>query len=176
LAARLKAGDDLAFQELVTAETDRLRRSAERIVQCRETAAEIVQEVFYRMWKGREELTLHGPLGHYLIRAVRNRALDHLKRLRVESRWQVQTEQEVTLWLDRSGEETSDLSETLAEVEAALETLPERRRAILLLRLREGLSYEEIARRLGISIKTVENQIGRGLKTLRTVLHVSSDS
>jgi RNA polymerase sigma-70 factor (ECF subfamily) len=64
----------------------------------------------------------------------------------------------------------------LAEVEAALETLPERRRAILLLRLREGLSYEEIARRLGISIKTVENQIGRGLKTLRTVLQVSPDS
>ena len=52
----------------------------------------------------------------------------------------------------------------------AVAALPPKRREAILLRWRDGLSHREIARALGVSVKTVENQIGRGLKTLREAL------
>jgi RNA polymerase sigma-70 factor (ECF subfamily) len=107
---------------------------------------------------------------------VRNRALDHLKRRRIESRWLEQELIEVE-WAhtQRLADRTDGvvIEEWGAAVREALQRLPERRRQAVLLRWRDGLSYEEIARSLHVSVKTVENQIGRGLKTLREALRGS---
>jgi RNA polymerase sigma-70 factor (ECF subfamily) len=114
------------------------------------------------------------------MRAARNRALDHVKRRRVEAKWRAREEREQQQALE---EQVSDHHHGLHSggdqdwrllVERALARLPERRRQVLMLRWTEGLSYEQIAARLEISVKTVDNQIGRGLKTLRAELKRSA--
>ena len=61
-------------------------------------------------------------------------------------------------------------TERIARVQAAIEALPEERRKVFKLSRYEGLKYHEIAERLGISVKTVENQMGSALKTMRAEL------
>lgn len=170
---RLQDSDRTAFDEIVRNHDARLRAVAHRVVGCPDTAAEVVQDVFFRLWRDRNTIEIRDHLGGYLARAVRNRALDRQKRLRLEYRWLerevVETEQaeveRISGALTDSG--SHDRGGQLLQ---ALEQLPARRREIMLLRWRDGLSYAEIASRLGLSAKTVENQISRGLKTLREVL------
>jgi RNA polymerase sigma-70 factor (ECF subfamily) len=174
LIGRLRAGERAAFNEIAERHGCALRATARRVVKCPETAAEVVQEVLFRLWRDREALAIREHLGAYLSRAVRNRALDHLKRQRVESRWRER------MLLEATREHASRLTEASSEealdapwdgaVQRALERLPSKRRQAILLRWRDGLSYQEIAAALGVSAKTVENQIGRGLKSLRAAL------
>lgn len=170
---RLQDSDRTAFDEIVRSHDARLRAVAHRVVGCPDTAAEVVQDVFFRLWRDRSTIEIRDHLGGYLARAVRNRALDRQKRLRLEYRWlerevmeteQAEIERITGSLTDSAGHDRS------SQLMLALDQLPERRREIMLLRWREGLSYNEIASRLGLSVKTVENQISRGLKTLRALL------
>jgi RNA polymerase sigma-70 factor (ECF subfamily) len=173
-AERLRAGDGAAFDELAEQHGQRLRAVARHVVGCSETAAEVVQDVLFRLWKDRESLVIREHVGGYLARAVRNRALDQVKRQRVESRWREQelleVERDHVARLTHGAHDGSQVDGWDRAVREALDQLPARRREAVLLRWRDGLSYDEIARRLEISVKTVENQIGRALKTLRETL------
>lgn len=173
LLQRLQDSDRTAFDEIVRSHDTRLRAVAHRVVGCPDTAAEVVQDVFFRLWRDRETIEIRDHLGGYLARAVRNRALDRQKRLRLEYRW---LEREV---MERERAEVERIAGSVSDspnpdrgtqLMQALDQLPERRREIMLLRWRDGLSYAEIASRLDLSAKTVENQISRGLKTLRAML------
>ncbi len=170
---RLHDSDRTAFDEIVRIHDARLRAVAHRVVGCPDTAAEVVQDVFFRLWRDRDTIEIRDHLGGYLAKAVRNRALDRQKRLRLEYRWLerevVETEHAEVERISGSLSDSGSLDRG-SQLMQALDQLPERRREIMLLRWREGLSYAEIASRLGLSAKTVENQIGRGLKTLRAIL------
>lgn len=170
---RLQDSDRTAFDEIVRSHDARLRAVAHRVVGCPDTAAEVVQDVFFRLWRDRETIEIRDHLGGYLARAVRNRALDRQKRLRLEYRWLERELIEVErAEVERVAGSITDsaASDRSVLVAQALDQLPSRRREIMLLRWRDGLSYNEIASRLGLSAKTVENQISRGLKTLREAL------
>ncbi|MEO8450862.1 MAG: RNA polymerase sigma-70 factor [Gemmatimonadota bacterium] len=173
-AERLRAGDGAAFDELAEQHGQRLHAVARNVVGCSETAAEVVQDVLFRLWRDRESLIIREHVAGYLARAVRNRALDQVKRQRVESRWREQELREVERdQVERVSRGAHDGVPAEAwdhAIHEALDQLPARRREAVLLRWRDGLSYDEIARRLQISVKTVENQIGRGLKALRATL------
>jgi RNA polymerase sigma-70 factor (ECF subfamily) len=165
--ARLRSGDHRAFDELARDHRADLEAVARRVIRCSEIAADIVQDVLYRLWRDRERLVIEGPLHPYLRRAVRNRALDQVKRHRVESKWRARELIERTGAVSPAREDTGDWDQAIVK---ALGELPARRRQAILLRWCHDLSYQEIATRLGVSVKTIENQIGRGLKTLRIAL------
>ena len=76
-----------SFDAIALEHGDRLRAVARRVVGCDETAAELVQDGLFRVWRDRASITIREHLGGYLARAVRNRALDHIKRRRLEARW-----------------------------------------------------------------------------------------
>jgi RNA polymerase sigma-70 factor (ECF subfamily) len=163
-----------ALAALAREHSARLRSIAERVLGCRETAAEVVQDVFLRLWQNRASVSIKGSVGGYLARAVKNRALDLAKRRRIESRWLERETADVqhaecdrVLAEARPGDGPDDRARRLG---LALERLPARQREVMLLRWRDDLAYAEIARRLGVSAKTVENQVGRGLKALRATL------
>jgi len=102
----------------------------------------------------------------YLFAAVRNRCLNAVK---AGARIRVLNEEVDDLTVD--DERTEDEhTERIARVQAAIEALPEERRKVFKLSRYEGLKYHEIAERLGISVKTVENQMGSALKTMRAEL------
>jgi len=167
VVARLRSGDHHAFDELAREHRADLEAVARRVIRCSEIAADIVQDVLYRLWRDRERLMIEGPLRPYLRRAVRNRALDQVKRHRVESKWRERELVEQADALSPARDDGPDWDQAIVQ---ALGELPAKRRQAILLRWAHDLSYQEIATRLGVSVKTIENQIGRGLKTLRAAL------
>jgi len=159
---RIRAGDMTAFESLYRTYWQRLYTFAFRYVGSKEEAEDVAQEVFYRIWRGRERWVPAGAVRGYLYLSVRNAARDRLARAAVAQRWrlcQVGTTTEI--------QPDVAAAELTASVEHALADLPPKRSAVCKLRLIDGLSYAQIADRLGISEKTVETQLARGLKFLR---------
>ncbi|OLD86233.1 MAG: hypothetical protein AUG85_10905 [Gemmatimonadetes bacterium 13_1_20CM_4_66_11] len=153
-----------AFEALYRRYWERLYAFAFRYLRSQQDAEDAVQEVFFRIWRGRADWVPAGAVRNYLYLAVRNAALDRLQRAAVARRRRVGTAQLVTVADIQPDLEAAELA---AAVERALADLPPKRSAVCRLRLIDGLSYAEIAHRLAISEKTVETQLARGLKFLR---------
>lgn len=163
---RIRAGDVNAFESLYRAWWQPLYAFAFRYVQTKEEAEEVVQDVFARIWRGRENWRPPGAVRNYLYLAVRNSALDRLRRSDVARRWRAG--EAATGRVEAPDiEQQIESSDLMAGIERALGELPSRRRAVCILRFIDGLSYAQIADRLGIAEKTVETQISRSLKFLR---------
>ena len=163
-ADRIRAGHMGAFEALYRMYWERLYAFAFRYLRSQQDAEDAVQEVFFRIWRGRADWVPAGAVRNYLYLAVRNAALDRLQRAAVARRRRVGTAQLVTVADIQPDLEAAELA---AAVERALADLPPKRSAVCRLRLIDGLSYAEIAHRLAISEKTVETQLARGLKFLR---------
>jgi RNA polymerase sigma-70 factor (ECF subfamily) len=170
LLARVSGGDRLAFDELVVSYLETLLDYAFYLVGTRESAEDISQEVFCWLWDNRLSLHVQTSLRSYLLTAVRHRAVDQLRRMRREMRGQIAYAREAAIaesGVHRTGSDEQVIKNDLAVIlRHAIEELPERRREILRLRWQQ-LSYAEIASILGISVKTVENQVTHAFETLR---------
>jgi RNA polymerase sigma-70 factor (ECF subfamily) len=168
LTARIRAGDASAFQTLFRTHYGELCSFVHTQVGSADIAEEIVQDVLLRVWHNRSRLDPQQSLRPYLYRAARNHAINHLKRRRLEEHWQ-----QLSATASPAATSTDDavrvheLSDAIGHAVAAL---PERCRLIFQMSRDQGLSYAEIAAVLGISVKTVETQMGRALKALRTSL------
>ena len=132
----------------------------------KDQAEDIVQELFSRLWQDREGLSIQTSVKSYLFAAVRNRCLNALA---VKKRMLPLDDGMEAVPAGEEPEE-NELSERMARVQAAIEALPTERRKVFRLSRNEGLKYHQIAERLEISVKTVENQMGKALKSLREEL------
>lgn len=168
LLERLRQGDEAAFDSIFREWYPSLVRSAESIVRSRAVAEEVVQDVMLELWRRRESLAKDSSPQAYLFQSTRNRALNHIRHERVEQK----SEPELIRQTEMSASAHSQLVEE--EIEAALKTavseLPDRCREVFELSRTHGLKYAEIATTLGISVKTVEAQMGKALRTLRVKL------
>jgi RNA polymerase sigma-70 factor (ECF subfamily) len=170
LLRRLRLGDERALELVFRAHYPAMVAVVRRIVFAPDVAEELVQDVFFKLWTKRESLAEIDALKTYLYRAARNTALNHLRRLKLE---QAHEEREAAKGEPSTIESTDDsatASEVTEAVHAAINRLPTRCREIFLMSREGGLTYGEIAAELGISIKTVETQMGRALKSLRLSL------
>lgn len=124
-------------------------------------AEDIVQQAFSDVWEKLAGGTPIQNLKAYMYQTVRNRSLTLIanRQAHCENEW---TEPE-----EQTEEERIIQSERDARLWTAIDHLPTERKKIFLLSKRDGLTYQEIAAELGISIKTVEHQISKALKTLR---------
>jgi RNA polymerase sigma-70 factor (ECF subfamily) len=166
---------DVAFRQLFDLHFAELYRFVYRYVQSVEAAKELVHEAFLRLWQQRDKVDLAGPTARsYLYTIARYQSLDHLRRRRVELRWQrqyadpVMVDQEPVFATDPDREFTN--KEISAAIERAVDSLPPRQREVLLLRWQRQASYDEIAQTLGISPKTVAVHLGRAIQHLREML------
>jgi len=173
LLARVSAGDRDAFNELVYAYVEQLLDYGYYLTGDRASAEDIAQEVFCWLWDNRLTLHVQISLRSYLLTAVRHRALDLRRRAQRETRAQGLYAREAVIAATSGrafGPEDDVLAGELSLIlREAIDSLPQRRREILRLRW-EQLSYSEIARTLGISVKTVEAQVTRAFETLREFL------
>jgi RNA polymerase sigma-19 factor, ECF subfamily len=169
---RVRAGDEKAFEELFKTYYRPLCDFVYRYVRSRDTAEELVQTIFLRVWEKRESWEPATGIRAYLFAACRNQALDHLKHQRVVERAAAQgsegNEPGLMAGLHPIASDEATYAGELADaVRRALRELPERRRSVVILRWEHHLSNLEIARALGISVKGVEAHVSRALATLR---------
>lgn len=130
---------------------------------------DIVQTVFIRLWEERAGLRIESSLKSYLIRAVRNTCLDYIRHRNVRDRYRAYVFR--TGILGECDTEHYILhSELQYRFKKALERLPEEQRLCFEMSRMEGIRYEEIAERLHISVRTVENRIGEALRQLKLEL------
>jgi RNA polymerase sigma-70 factor (ECF subfamily) len=168
LLARLRAGGHEAFDAIFRAWYAPLVRLAEGMLRERALAEETVQDVMLELWRRRESLDPDGTAQAYLFQATRNRALNHLRHARVQERVapQLAADPPAGTPSDAAAAET-ELSTAIAR---AVSTLPPRCREVFELSRVHNLKYAEIAQTLGVSVKAVEAQMGRALRTLRVQL------
>jgi len=142
---------------------------AASFLRSRDEAEEAVQTVFIQLWEKRKEITIESSLKSYLYRAVRNTCMNVLKHEKVKK-------EHADYAMHSGNAMTAAASQTLVAEEleqriaAALMKLPEQCRLVFKLSRFEELKYAEIAEQLGISIKTVENQMGKALRIMREQL------
>lgn len=129
-------------------------------------AEDAVQELFLKLWSGREALDgIRSPKG-YGIRVLRNLCLDRIRRSRKMETPAVLPEPE---WPGRQ-DEAVDEKERLAKVLDAIKSLPDRQREVLTLRTLDGLSYEEIAERTGMNQLTLRVLLSQARRKLKNVI------
>lgn len=170
----------MSFSELYLIYYPKLVRFAKEFVMSEEDAENITQDVFADLWEKRESMDHIENINAYLFRLVRNRCLDHLKHKVFEQKYaeNVQASFEVELNLKMQSLDRFDVldiyegNEMEKLVREAINSLPTKCRAIFLLSRMEGLKYREISERLGISVNTVECQMGIALKKLRVMLNM----
>jgi RNA polymerase sigma-70 factor (ECF subfamily) len=170
VVAALQAGDRKALERLYIAHRPGLFVYVNRMVSDRAVAEEIVQDLFIRVWRCRQELELRGTLRSYLYAAGRNHAINHLKRRKVAHRWWQRKSEILTQGSPVQQGDSAAYRELSESVESAIAALPERTRLVFTLSRNGGLTYPEIAKEMGISVKTVESQMARALRYLRESL------
>ncbi len=166
----LASGHEPALRQLFDAHYRYACQVAHRLLPDSEACKDIAQETFVEIWRKRAELDIRGPFRAYLRRAVLNRTLNHLKSQR---RYQFSANDEEILAHAPPESEAPDPGHAAsldAALHAAIQNLPEKCRLVFSLSRFEELSHKEIAERLDISTKTIENQITKALRTLREVL------
>ncbi|GAB4491729.1 MAG: RNA polymerase sigma-70 factor [Saprospiraceae bacterium] len=168
--AALKVGDESALRHIFDRHYPLLLGDIYRIVPDEHTCQDLAQEVFVELWRKRTELDIHTSLRAYLRRAAVNKALNYLKTSR---RFLSDESDHFNCAADTSAQDIVQKKEQEsleAALHAAIETLPEKCRIVFSLSRFEQLSHREIADRLGISVKTIENQITKAMKMLREAL------
>jgi RNA polymerase sigma-19 factor, ECF subfamily len=165
--AQISAGDSVAFERAFRAYHPSLCQFAYRYVRSREVAEELVHEVFAKLWESRRRLDVRDSLKSYLYSAVRNHAISHLRHALVERRWCEEQAQGSPPQDLNDADRLLESQELVACVQRVLDQLPERCRLALVLRWQRQMSYAEVAEAMGISVKTVEIYVGRGLAALR---------
>jgi RNA polymerase sigma-70 factor (family 1) len=171
---RIRSGDEGAFNEMFTAYYQVLCRFATGILHSADAAEDTVQAVFVAIWNFRAEWQVRQSLRVYLYAAVRNRAIQEVRKCRTRKRlldFCFPGRSAAANDGEASPTATSlDHAELASAIERAIDALPPRGQQAFRLHRDHGLTYEEIAGVMGISAKTVSVHIGRALVTLRKSL------
>lgn len=163
----ISISDEKVFETIFRDHYESLVHFARKYVMADDLAEEVVQEVFSNLWIKSGALEIKTTVKSYLFGAVRNACLNFLKHEKVKLAFAnnerfVQSEAEITDFLE--------LDELKERIEQAYAKIPDKCREIFEMSRHEGKKYQEIADELNLSVKTVENQMGKALKILREEL------
>src|SRR5262245_50897531 len=173
LVEAARRGERPAFDELVRRTFVDTYTLALRLTADEEDARDVVQEAYLRAWKGLPKFRGDARFGTWMYRITANTAYSAVKRRRrhrVESLDAV-IEEPVELHVDGQPEDAAETAMLLAKLSAALEQLPPKLRVLVVLKDVYGMSHEEIAEELGISVPAAKVRLHRGRKKLRDILY-----
>ncbi len=167
---RIRKGDVKEFESLFRSSYVSLVRYAKTIIKDHDTAEEIVQDLFFRIWQDKEKLNIVSSLNGYLFRAVYNRCLHLISHRKTVEKY---AREASFLYVENPEDPMSllrynDLQNKIVRI---LERLPDRCGRIFCMNRFEGLKYAEIAQKLSVSVKTVEANMGRALREFRKELN-----
>jgi RNA polymerase sigma-70 factor (ECF subfamily) len=165
LFLQIGKGDKKSFEMLFRTYYAPLCSFSRKYVKDTDDCEEIVQGFFLKLWDMRDSLEINISVKNYLFSSVRNRCLNYIKHEKIKKEYQ----SEILRTPETRFDSTNFIMEVdlVDKIEQSIAALPTRRREIFVLSREHGLKYREIAEKLGISIKTVETQMGQALKELR---------
>jgi RNA polymerase sigma-70 factor (ECF subfamily) len=163
---KIRAGDIKAFEELFRKFYQDLCRWAYRYLHDEDSSQEIVQDLFYHLWRDRADLDIEVSVKSYLYKAVSNNCKMLLKKLNRRSAIESELANRSYPVTDEASDQL-EAKEITEVVNKTLAELPERPAMIFRMSRYEGMKYREIAERLSISIKTVEANMGKALEMFR---------
>jgi len=168
LFERIKKSDEKAFETLFHTYYGYLCLYATKIIRDDSAAEEIVQDFFVKLWEKREQLFIETSLKNYLFRSIKNLCINYIQHNKTKLRHaQIVLSGVENNFSDEYNYSEIDIS---IKIEESINSLPEKRKEIFRLSRQEGLKYHEIAKKLNISVKTVETQMSLAIKTLRDKL------
>lgn len=168
--------DEEFFHRLYTKYYTALCLYANKFVENREVAEELVQDVFLNNWEQRHNLQNIEFMGAYLYKSVYNASMNHLKREQLNFKYRnhymqlIQNGEDYFTISRDNGESAVMARELEDEINTAIQNLPEKCREIFELSRTHGLKNKEIAEQIGITINTVEKQISIALQKLKDAL------
>lgn len=171
-ARSIRAGDEIAFKNMFDKTFENYVRYAWRFTKDRNSAMDIVQESFIKLWQVRSDLDPSKSLKTYFYQMVKNNSLNYLRDTLQN------TEQIKDLQIaDESSEvlEQDQESEFLEPLKKWIDELPDRQQEAFKLSRYEGLTHDEIAAIMDISARTVNNHIGAALNNLQERYQTSKD-
>jgi RNA polymerase sigma-70 factor, ECF subfamily len=165
----IQQGDERVFEEFFRKYYQSLCNYACTFLKDMEEAEEAVQAVFHHFWEKKATLEISTSLKSYFYKSVHNNCLNRIKHAKIKLEYQHYNAERI----DQNPSYASHLAEANeleSRIAQAVESLPEQCRLVFKLSRFEELKYAEIADQLGISVKTVENQMGKALRVLREKL------
>ncbi|MFY0671993.1 MAG: RNA polymerase sigma-70 factor [Bacteroidia bacterium] len=166
LVSAISNGSYNAFEKVFKSYYNQLCAFAIGFLKDKDATEELVQQVFFNYWEKREQIKIQTSIKAYLYQSVRNASFNALKHEQVKAQAHIELSQTDEGEIDYDIEQ----NEMAIAINNAVEKMPAERRRIFKLSKYEDKKYREIAAELDISIKTVENQMGKALKFLRTEL------
>lgn len=164
LLEMLVEGDRLAFETIYRKYWFPLFNAVFKRIKDKQKAEDLVQEVFFKLWRNKEKLSVDN-LEAYLRTAARYETINYLSRTKISYQF---FEPFHEILQDKDQPDLQLFSKDLLDlIHSFAKTLPEKRRQIFLLHIQSRLSTKEIAEKLGISQKTVQNQLGTALNELK---------
>lgn len=165
----LRSGRESAYRQLFDQFYQKLVVFANRYLEDQESARDVVQDLFVDLYETRHSLSIQTSLKSYLYSAVRNRCLNQVKHERVKQKHRNMSGSEANV-SDPDLEEMMDAVELEAKIYEIVSKLPEKCRQIYILSRVDGKRNKEIAKDLNLSIRTVETQISKALRSLKDSL------
>jgi len=167
LIDRLRDGDELALTELYNKFWQALFMSAYNVIKDKELCEDIIQDIFMNIWHNREKIEIHISLKGYMYACARYQVFNHLRKNKGKIHVELFDDLEKR-FLSTTPETQFMHDELVQQLNKIIESLPEKCQAVYKLSREEQLSHKEIAERLNISTKTVENHITKALHTIRS--------
>lgn len=165
----IRNGKDEYFELLFRKYYMPLTRFAWRYVGSEAIAEEMTQDLFTILWENRRSREMPGSVKSYLYKSIRNLSLNHIKhqdvRKKYDKQWGENDEYDEIEFYDNA-----HVQQVRRTIKKAVEELPDRSKMTYKLHRYDGLTYEEIAEVMEVSVKTVESQMTRTLKQLRARL------
>lgn len=163
---KLRQGDSNAFRQLFNRYGEKLYAFAFSYLKDEGEAEEVVQEVFYKLWKNHEKLQVEKSVQSYLFTIAFNAVKKSFLRRSKDEAYKHELVDDLDSMSD-SREFERRYQTVLQKLDLFIEELPERRRQIFIARKKEGKSQKQIAEEMGISVKTIENQITEAMKYIK---------
>jgi RNA polymerase sigma-70 factor (family 1) len=164
----LKIDDESAFRIIYERYWDKLYAIAVNRLKDPADAEEVVQDIFYNIWKKRKTLHLEKAFDNYFAVAVKFRVINRLAKLARANAYEKELASALSD-VDDTTLEHLDYSELENRFEFTVNNLPDKCRLVFRLQHNSGYSHKQIAEELNISIKTVEAHLSKAKKTLRGV-------
>ncbi len=165
----IREGDHAAFVEVYELMHARLFRFFLKRTFLHDTAKELTQQCFIRLWQYRHTLSDQHPLEKQIFIIARSLLINHIKQEVTQKKLKMAAGKAFVEAIAPLGEELTDKT---MRVNAAIETLPPVRRRVIILKTFHGFSNKEIAQQLKISVKTVEDHVTKAFRHIRQVIAV----